>query len=141
MSIRIIAPKSWHSLLFVTRERPDLYLGSKTLKGLHYYIDGVFFAEHMYDIPRCKKMIDFDWARFEPWVQKEKNKKLGYYRSFGIAAKKTKSDEEAFDLWFSWYDEFNLTEGKEDYENWKKNNEQQELHRYTTKDEGDPSLY
>lgn len=62
-----------------------------------------------------------------------------------MALGQTKTDEEAFDLWFSWYDEYNATEapwhGKENYENWKKNNEQDELHRHIDDGYEDPSLY
>lgn len=141
MSIRIIDPKSWHSQLAVIRSRPGMYLGGKTLKGLHHYVDGIRAAEHMYNIHPSKRISDFDWGIFEPWhLKKLKIKPKGYSRSFVNAMEMTKSDEEAFDLWFSWYDEYNLSEGKEDYDNWKKNYEQQELYR-NTKDEGDPSLY
>lgn len=78
MSIRIFNPKSWHSTLWVIRNRPDLHLGGKTLKGLLHFIDGIMWAENMYDISNC--LEDFDWSDFEVWVAK--NKKIEGRKSF-----------------------------------------------------------
>ena len=116
-----------------------MYLGSKTLKGLLHYIDGIHWAEHLYGIPHSERLNDFSWHCFEPWLQI--HLKTQFKRSFIWALEMTKTDEEAFDLWFQWYDKYNATDGKEDYENWKKNNEQKELNSYIGDSYEDPSLY
>lgn len=108
-------------------------MGSKSIRSLHNYIDGVVFAGYLYDVKN--KMDDFNWEEFEQWVQKE-TATLG--RSFLAAEMKT-SDELAFDLWFDWYDQYNKSKGKEDYDNWLKNNKEKEI--YMTEDEGDSYLY
>lgn len=118
-----------------------MYLGKPSLEALHHYINGIRHAEHIYSV-RSGRMDDrendFDWIQFEAWIQK---KTKVHIRSFMIPEKLTPgiSDEDAFKLWFSWYDEFNTKKGKKDYANWKENQEPKENRR--TKDEGDPSLY
>ena len=109
-----------------------------------HLVDGIFHAEHLYRIPFTERLDDFKWYRFEPWIQA----KLKFTtRSFLEALYRNQGaygeghDDDAFDLWFTWYDEYNATEGKEDYENWKKNNEQQELNHHTDDSNEEPSLY
>ena len=142
MSITIIDPRSWYGFLEVIRKRPGMYFGKPSLSGLHHYINGMLHAEHVYNIPQSERMHnkenDFDWIQFEDFVQK-KNKR--YIRSFLIPENLTPdiSDEDAFKLWFSWYDEFNTKKGKKNYEYWKKNQEPLEFRQ--TKDTGDPSKY
>jgi hypothetical protein len=139
MAIRILSPKSWHSTLRILRDRPAMYLGSKTLKGLLYFVEGIRWAEYMYSVRSSDRLVDFNWHRFEPWLQIRLQKQ--FKRSFLWALEMTKTEEEAFDLWFTWYDEYNATEGKEDYEKWQKHNEDNELNRYLDDDYEDPSLY
>jgi hypothetical protein len=119
--IRILSPHSWHSILYLIRERPGAYLGSKSLRSLNNYVDGFRLAESIYRISEKDRLNDFDWGKFESWAREKTKLSM---KSFMMPKG---SDEEAFDQWFDWYDDYNLGEGKEDYEGWELHNKEQEL--------------
>jgi hypothetical protein len=134
MGIRVIQPHSWHSVLVMLRNRHVMYLGSKSCVALMHFIDGMFMGAYFYKAAHMPK--DFDWARFEEWFRTKF--KVSKKRSFSYALEQA-ADSEAFDLWFSWYDDYIAADGKEDYEAWEKKNE--EIQIKDEQEENNPELY
>jgi hypothetical protein len=98
------------TLLAAIRQRPALFLGHKTVLGLHLLLSGVTFAEDYHDVPQVARMGGFDFEAFEAWVTATYNPRRLSHNSMSLAARLTGSEDAGFDLWFSWYNEFRARE-------------------------------
>lgn len=67
-------------------------------------------AEHWHSVPEQSRRVGSAWFEYERWVQRSKSPRLRDHNSFDKAAREADSDEAAFDLWFSWWDEFHQSE-------------------------------
>lgn len=97
----------WPSFFEIIRERPAMWLGSKSLFKLESIINGITLAEHFYSVPENKVFGGFDFTAFEAWVEQQFNPKKRSLISFHLARSISESEESAFDLWMNWYDQFN----------------------------------
>lgn len=100
------------SLLDAIRKRPGLYYhqldGKKSIQSLASFLGGVAFSESFHGVRSGNRMGNFEWDKFEKWVEKKVNESRLSLNSLGLADYLSPSDSEAFDLWFSWYDQFIL---------------------------------
>ena len=98
------------SLLEAIRKRPSLYChqldGKKSIQSLASFLGGIAFSESFHEIRSDNCMGKFEWGKFEFWVNKNFNERRLSLNSLGLADYLSPSDSEAFDLWFSWYDQF-----------------------------------
>ena len=92
------------SLLNAIRKRPMLYHGGETrsIDLLSAFIGGIAFRG-VVDPSGRNEWESFDWNKYEAWVNNAFNTNRLALNSFSLAAKLTNSQEEGFDLWFSWY--------------------------------------
>lgn len=101
--ITLIPMDRMTDMLKVLRIRPEMYLGEKSLKALHHFVDGMILVCQLNHLP----WLDFDFDEFDDWVRTNKAKhKRSMSRSFKTAQIQARTDTTGFDLWFSWYDEF-----------------------------------
>ena len=86
-----------------------MYLGGeeRSLRSLAIYLSGFEMAEWFHELPKEKRLGNFEWELYEKWIRQEYNKERLNLRSFTLAESLTDSQKEAFDLWFSWYDKYN----------------------------------
>jgi hypothetical protein len=75
---------------------PGMYIGKKSIYGLQCFLCGCALSGSLFK---------FNREEFEDWVAEKTGKKLNG-RSFAVATLLTDTDEKAFDLWESWYKEF-----------------------------------
>jgi hypothetical protein len=94
------------SLLAAIRQRPGMFLGHKTVFGLSLLLSGIMFAEDYHEIPGKARIGGFDLEKFEKWVESEYNPQRLSHNSLSLAEHLAGSDAAGFDLWFSWYDEY-----------------------------------
>lgn len=94
------------SLLSAIRKHPAMFLGHKTTYGLGLWLNGIWFAEDLYEIPADTRFGGFDRRAFERWVESRYNPSRLSRNSFSLAAQMAESESAGFDLWFGWYDEF-----------------------------------
>jgi hypothetical protein len=94
------------ALLRAIRLRPGMFLGHKTIYGLHMLLCGIWFAEDFHELPTETRMRGFDSAGFERWVESRHNPGRLSHNSFSLAAHLAGADDAGFDLWFRWYDAF-----------------------------------
>jgi hypothetical protein len=98
--------RDWPTFFEQVRRRPALWLGSASLTALQSLMAGIGLAELLYDIPERDHLKGFPFSEFEEWADKRFNPDRLSINSFGMAKQIGGSENEAFDLWFSWYDEF-----------------------------------
>jgi len=100
--------RDYPSLLGEIRKRPQMYLGGKdrNLELLGTFLDGFRTAEWFHELPEPQHMGGFDWDRFEAWVKSKYNPKRLSLNSMPLAIYISASKSAAFDLWFTWYDEY-----------------------------------
>lgn len=96
----------FHAVLNELRKRPSMFFGDKSAFGLHMWLAGIEFAELFHGVEKDSIFDGFDFAKFEQWVKETFNPLGVPLTSVPFAEHLTKSDAEAFDLWFRWYDEF-----------------------------------
>lgn len=94
------------SLLLAIRDRPCMFLNSKSVLALSTFINGIIFAESFHEIEASKQFCDFDFLSFEEWVSESFNPQSLTLNSFGLAVHLSGSTDKGFELWFSWYDRF-----------------------------------
>jgi hypothetical protein len=94
------------ALLERIRDRPAIFLGHKTILGLHLLLDGFRFAEDYHAVPKAARIGGFDREEFEEWVMMNNNPERLSHNSMSLAAHLAGSDAAGFDLWFSWYDQY-----------------------------------
>jgi hypothetical protein len=75
------------------------------------FILGMGFAARVYEIPKEWLLDGFPFEEFEKWVDSSFNSERLSVRSFSLAAHIALSEESAFTLWFSWYDQFRRERG------------------------------
>jgi hypothetical protein len=100
------------SLLEEIRKRPQMYLGGeeRNLRLLGAFLDGFKTAEWFHNLPEAQHMGGFDWESYEKWVKHKYNTKRLSANSMPLALYVSDSEAAAFDLWFSWYDEYSESE-------------------------------
>jgi hypothetical protein len=98
------------ALLAAIRLRPGMFLGHKTILGLHLLLCGIWFAEDFHGLPAEACIGGFDSAAFERWVEERHNLRRLSLNSYSLATHLAGTEEAGFDLWFGWYDEFARTE-------------------------------
>lgn len=96
------------SVLEEIRMRPQMYLGGdeRNLESLGAFLDGFKTAEWFHELPETEHMGGFDWESYEAWVKRKYNPKRLSLNSMPLAVYISDSKAAAFDLWFSWYDEY-----------------------------------
>jgi hypothetical protein len=94
------------TLFAAIRLRPGMFLGRKTIRGLHLFLSGIRFAEDFHGLPAEARISGFDSAGFERWVESKYNACRLSLNSCALAAHLAGADDFGFDLWFRWYDEF-----------------------------------
>lgn len=94
------------TLLSAIRLRPGMFLGHKTICGLHLLLSGFWFAEDLHELPEASRIGGFDREGFERWVEARYNPRRLSLNSYSLAAHLAGAEEAGFDLWFRWYDEF-----------------------------------
>ncbi len=94
------------ALFSAIRLRPALFLGHKTINGLHLLLSGIGFAEDFHGLPAEACIGGFDSAGFEQWVEFKYNPRRLSLNSLSLAAHLAGAEDSGFDLWFRWYDEF-----------------------------------
>lgn len=94
------------TLLAAIRKRPGMFLGQQTIRGLHLFLCGIWFAEDFHTVPVDERIAGFDYAAFERWVDSRYNPQRLSTNSFTLAEKLAGSGAAGFDTWFAWYDEF-----------------------------------
>jgi hypothetical protein len=101
------------SLLEEIRKRPQMYLGGdeRNLESLATLLDGFKMAEWFHALPEAQHMGGFDWESYESWVKRKYNPKRLSLNSMPLAVYISDSSADAFDLWFSWYDEYSELHG------------------------------
>ncbi|MGL4554468.1 MAG: hypothetical protein ACRC33_25170 [Gemmataceae bacterium] len=100
-------------LLASVRQRPGMWLGRKTISGLHLLLIGIRFAEDFHSLAEPARFGGFDAAGFEGWVESRFNPRGLSLDSYSLSAHLAGSEASGFDLWFSWYDRFNGDPRKE----------------------------
>ena len=100
--------KDYPSLLNEIRSRPQLWHGGeeRSVELLAAFLSGIRIGEELHEIPPSNRLRGFDWEAFESWVETNFNAKKLTFNSFSLAAHFSRSQKEAFDLWYSWHDEF-----------------------------------
>jgi hypothetical protein len=98
--------RDWPTFFDQVRRRPGMWLGSASLTALQHYLNGIDLAECLYDVPDKDRLKGFSFPEFEEWADKRFNPRRLSINSFHMARQVCDSENEAFDLWFSWYDEF-----------------------------------
>jgi len=101
----------WPTFFEQVRRRPGMWLGDRSPAALQLLIQGVYLAEFLYDVPEGNRLGNFPFQEFEGWVERRFNPRRLSVNSYWMARDIAGSDEEAFDLWFSWYDEFRSERG------------------------------
>ena len=96
--------RDWQDFFDHVRNRPGLYIGRKSLELLGAYLNGFGTAEQLHDIPPGQRMFGFDFEGFERFIGEKIE--VNSFGSMFLARRDTSSEEEAWDLWFKWYDEF-----------------------------------
>ena len=93
------------------RNKPQMYHGGEERNILLFsaLISGIVLAEEYYGVEN-QVLTEFDWERFESWVEDRYNNRKLSFKSFTLANYLSESSEQGFDLWFSWYDEFRDSE-------------------------------
>jgi len=94
------------ALLAAIRTNPGMFLGRATARGLGLLLDGVHLAEEFHAVPAADRIGGFDREDFERWVESRYNPRQLTFRSFSLAARRGRSEEAGFVLWFDWYDEY-----------------------------------
>lgn len=94
----------WPTFFETIRVRPNMWIGGKSLHRLFVYIGGFRDSEEAHGIGAGQRFGGFDFEQFEQFVA-SKIRECSYGSLF-LAREATRSEEEAFDLWFAWYDEF-----------------------------------
>ncbi|NJD05855.1 MAG: hypothetical protein FIA97_05075 [Methylococcaceae bacterium] len=96
------------SLLEEIRKRPMMWFGGdeRSITLLAAFLTGVCVAENFHHIPTTSCIGGFGWQDFEHWIARQFNQKMLTLDSFSLAKYKTGVEHEAFDLWYSWYDEY-----------------------------------
>lgn len=96
------------SLFEEIRKRPMMWLGGDepSITLLAAFVSGIDVAEHFHHISTEDCIDGFDWRKFEHWIAQQFNQKRLSLNSFSLARYKTESEHEAFNLWYSWYDQF-----------------------------------
>ncbi len=98
--------RDWPTFFEQVRRRPGMWLGHRSLTALQFLLHGVHLAEFFYDVPEGSRLGNFPFQEFEEWVERRYNPRRLSVNSFWMARDIADSEEAAFDLWFSWYDEF-----------------------------------
>jgi hypothetical protein len=100
--------KDLDTLFEQIRLRPEMWLGhdGKDIRILDAYLVGIEFGEFFYDIESDKLTESFARDSFEAWVAEKYNRDRLSANSRTLAYLISENGSEAFDLWFSWYDEF-----------------------------------
>lgn len=97
------------SLLEAIRLRPMMYFGGevRSIARLEAFLAGIEMAEEFYKISSVPRFAGFDWEAYEKWVKCNFNKDGLSLNSLSLAGYISNTESEGFDLWYSWYDEFN----------------------------------
>lgn len=104
-------------LLKEFRKRPCMYMGKRSVSLLGVFLTGIQVVENMYVDDASDRIFKLfrtlgknksggnTWIHFETWLAEKYGK--DDTKSFALALEKANNNEEnAFDLWFKWYDEF-----------------------------------
>ena len=96
------------SFLEQLRRRPGLWLGfgEESVLALCTIFEGIQLAEFFYDVPKSKRLGNFNFEKYEKWVNAEYNLDKLSVNSFHLANIRAGSDIKGFWLWFEWYDQF-----------------------------------
>lgn len=94
------------TLLGEVRRRPAMWLGCKSIGRLRVMLAGIQFAEEFHDVRKEARFGGVDFVGFEKWVERAYNPQQLTLDSFGLSRYLAGSEEDGFDVWFSWYDEF-----------------------------------
>jgi hypothetical protein len=90
------------TLLKTLRERPGMFLGEPTIRGLRLFLAGFEFAEDFHEVPRESRFCGgFDTDAFEKWIESRYNPRRLSLRSYGLAEHLAGSDASGLDLWFA----------------------------------------
>lgn len=105
MSLRF---KDYPTLLEEIRKRPQMYHGGDERSALllSIFLGGFDVAELFHNIPETERLGGFDWDSYEKWIRESFNPERLSLNSFSLASHITSTQQEAFDLWYSWYDDF-----------------------------------
>jgi hypothetical protein len=82
------------------RAKPGLWVGSKTILGLHMLLMGMGLAEDYHRIPKADRFGESELDGFETWVARRHNLRGLPSKSFGLADDLAGSDAAGFDLRF-----------------------------------------
>lgn len=99
--------KDWPTFFEQVRRRPGMWVGSTSLTALQHLLNGISLAEFLYEVPPEKRLGGFQFDRFESWADRQFNPRRLSINSFVMACRLTSDEEQAFHLWFQWYDQFN----------------------------------
>lgn len=87
------------------KTRPGMYFATgANITSLESMIDGILIAESKHKV--TESVLEFDVLDFEIWVRKKLKEKPINIKSFNFARQRCKDEQEAFYLWFEWYDEY-----------------------------------
>ena len=94
------------ALLAAIRTQPGIFLGHRTISGLHLWLSGIRFAEDYQGLLLADQIGGFEFEGFERWIESRHNPRRLSLNSFSLAAQLAGSEASGFDQWYSWYDEF-----------------------------------
>jgi hypothetical protein len=98
---------SVRDLLREVRERPGLWLGSRTLTGLKWLLFGYEIACALLDIDEEERIPDdIPWQAFSEWLAARCNKAGWSVDWHWLLVEHSRSQEEAFDLFFELLTEY-----------------------------------
>ena len=96
------------TLLAAIRMHPGMFLGTKTITGMHLLLLGISNAEDFHGLAPEGRIGGLDRVSFEQWVMSQHNPHRLSLNSFYLARHIAGGEDVGFDLWFTWYDEFLL---------------------------------
>ncbi len=100
----------FRSLIGFIRDRPDMYLGKKSITALHLFVTGILCWENCVG---SGKPVEDDLFSLQLHVVRKLRRKNGATPAALLALQKAKGDEEAgFDLWYKWWDSYLKEETK-----------------------------
>jgi hypothetical protein len=96
----------WPSLFEQIRLRPGMWLDKDSITALSNLKAGIELAELFHEVPDDKAFGGFDFDAFYHWVTAKYNPHKLSLDTFGLARYVCKTERDAFDKWYEWYDEF-----------------------------------
>lgn len=87
------------------KKNRHLYIGDANILAMHHIATG--YAECLYDLGILR---DEEFGRFIPFVHDKLNEKMSGFSIWQLIDKRTSTDDEAFDLFFSLLHDFDEQE-------------------------------